>query len=70
MAVATARRHNEEILYLGGNPKGYSKFISITSSLIGKAAQAAISSSLLVLNKICKYRVGNYYWDRFKITSK
>ena len=61
MAIATARRYNEEILYLGGNPEGYSKFIFITSSLVGKAAQAAISFSLLVLDKICKYRVGNYY---------
>ncbi len=26
VAVATARRHNEEILYLGGNPEGYNKF--------------------------------------------
>jgi len=22
-AIATARRHNKKILYLGGNPKGY-----------------------------------------------
>ncbi len=36
--------------YLDGNPKGHSNYKSNSSLLVGKAAQAAISSSRLDLN--------------------
>ena len=45
------------MVYLFNNPEGYGKFTPTTVSLVGNAAQAAISFSLLVLAEICSYRV-------------
>ena len=55
--VATARRHNEEILYLSGNPEDVNNISSMDTVAHRKGSLLAISSSPLFWNKICKYRV-------------
>jgi hypothetical protein len=72
--LSTLRRSNEPACRLPagrqgrqGNdlfiqqPEGIQPTLPITSSLVGKAVKTAISSSLLVLGKVGKYRVRNYY---------
>jgi len=64
VVYATARRHNAEIFNLSPQPEGIPQIYTHNFVACRNIAKAMISSSLLVLNKICRYRVGDYYENR------